>query len=235
MIRYPKFSLTLLYFASSLCIIYELTSVNLEITPEDEKTFKLVPALSQCQNSIGSTEAIVSCVSKVQSWLFEKIPNKTCIEPAPFEMQPTEVLENKMGCCYGRSAFIGKFLQYAGLEIRHVGVWMRKPRPPLNLLKRKTPSHSILEVKTPDGWMLIGTISKYLGYDSHGHILNTKQFRDQELFGDETLEFPRINGKGDFSILYGIYSRHGYFYKPFVPLPDIAWSQFLLNFLDNSL
>jgi hypothetical protein len=30
---------------------------------------------------------------------------------------------------------------------------------------------------------------------------------------------------GDFVFVYGLYSRHGGFYPPFVPLPDFDWAQ----------
>ena len=32
------------------------------------------------------------------------------------------------------------------------------------------------------------------------------------------------------TIFYGLYSRHGYFYPPKIPLPDIDWSQLNFNF-----
>jgi hypothetical protein len=38
--------------------------------------------------------------------------------------------------------------------------------------------------------------------------------------------------RSDFTYVIGLFSRHGRFYPPFTPIPDVNWRQIVYNLVD---
>jgi hypothetical protein len=131
--------------------------------------------------------------------------------------------KNRKGFCYDRAVLMEKFFSYYGFPFRHVYLYFgEKGKEPglVNLFKKSNPSHALLEVKTKNGWMAVGTNADWIGLTNQGHLLDVKTLQDALQLGELHLKNQPLMGscfwyaKGkDFSYVYGLYSRHGGFFK----------------------
>ena len=82
--------------------------------------------------------------------------------------------------------------------------------------------------------MLVEPTILKIWLDKQGNPLSAGQIRTAAEAGEvDILEseldllYPLYNEK--FFYIYGLYSRHGHFYKPFNPVPDIHYGEFIQN------
>ncbi|MBI5370459.1 MAG: hypothetical protein HZA79_00385 [Sphingobacteriales bacterium] len=133
--------------------------------------------------------------------------------------------ETRKGLCYDRAAMMEKFLMYFGFKIRHIYLYFNLENKPLGVtdfFRSNLSSHAMLEVKTQKGWMVMGTNSNWLGWQSDGQPLTIFAVRRKLREGGIQLKktgalgmgkpfFVDLPDPGKFKIVYGIYSRHGQF------------------------
>lgn len=133
--------------------------------------------------------------------------------------------DQRQGYCYDRAVLLEKFFLYYGFTIRHVFIYFN----PDNTLPDRSDffskdllSHAMLEVKTKKGWITVGTSCNWLGIQDNGELLTTHDLRNR--LADGTLSLAKKGNKGiaffdslksreRFKILYGVYSRHGNFFR----------------------
>lgn len=139
----------------------------------------------------------------------------------------------KQGLCYDRSRAIEKILSHLGFEVRHAAIYSTKKAGKLRaLLTPRTPSHAVTEVKTGRGWLVIDSNRRWIGLTRGGKPVDLARLRDS---GHEQDWDTRLKDDmspilaGPFTYLYGLYSRHGEFYPPYTPVPDVDWNQIPYN------
>jgi hypothetical protein len=138
--------------------------------------------------------------------------------------EPKDLINNKEGRCYDFSRTIEKFLMLNSLEVRHVAIYQvdTKKGRFFSFLRPQSASHSLTEVRTRKGWMIVDSNFEWIGLDTLG---NPKSFCE---ICEETQawKYPIVHGYEPFFTecpiyIYGLYSRHGCFYPPYSVVPDL--------------
>ncbi len=155
--------------------------------------------------------------------------------------------QKRTGFCYDRAVLMEKFFAHYGFPFRHAYLYFgEKGEDPglLNLLKKSNSSHALLEVKTKKGWMAVGTNADWIGLTKQGNLLSVQTLHDTLQLGELHLKSQPLTGvcfwqeKGnEFGYVYGLYSRHGGFFKNanwflalFSILPDYHLPSLFSNF-----
>jgi hypothetical protein len=179
-------------------------------------------------------EAEVRSVIAVQDAVLKAAPENRGL---PFESarEPKDIFEHKYGLCYDRSRAIEKILSWLGFTTRHVSVYSTANSSLVHaLVTPQVPSHAVSEVMTRKGWMVIDSNARWIGLDSAHDAISIDDIQDQGLKPWASENRDPINKIfGDhFVQIRGLYSRHGYFYPPFTPIPDFNFGQLLGNVTD---
>ncbi len=151
--------------------------------------------------------------------------------------EPRDAFEQKRGLCYDRSRAIEKILGVIGFETRHVSIYSTEKRGAIfALLTPRNESHALTEVKTANGWMAIDPNVRWMGLTTDGELLTTVALRSVDVVktrwagGNGVAPHPIF--LKSYIVVRGLYSRHGRFYPPYTPIPDINWRQLFQNFSD---
>ncbi|ODA68687.1 hypothetical protein A7A08_00519 [Methyloligella halotolerans] len=145
----------------------------------------------------------------------------------------SDLMKRGKGLCYDRSRAIETVLNHYGMRTRHVSIFStRESGSTLEALATpRIPSHAVSEVLTEKGWMAIDSNRPWIGLTADGRAIGVADLQSdarkewaQEVEADVNPIFRR-----PFTFVYGLYSRHGRFYPPYLPIPDINWRQFLYN------
>lgn len=155
--------------------------------------------------------------------------------PTGQQREPRNVFEQKKGLCYDRSRAIEKMLAGLGFVVRHVAIYATVDRGRLAaVLTPGNDSHALTEVKTSKGWMLVEPNVRWIGLTAEGRPVDVDGLR---ALGTSNASWaPGITGRPhpifskSFAYVRGLYSRHGGFYPPYAPIPDVNWRQLTQNF-----
>lgn len=144
-----------------------------------------------------------------------------------------ELVETGRGLCYDRSRAIETVLRLFGMRVRHAAIYSTaKTKSAIrSLLKPGVSSHALTEVRTERGWMVVGSNVRWVGLSAEGQVFDLKQVRrcpGVPLSKRVKAPMPDIL-KRPFTWVYGLYSRHGLFYPPYIPVPDVDWRELLYN------
>ncbi len=174
-----------------------------------------------------SFEAEVVCVQALRARLAAEAPDLTCVhEWGAVSHEPAAFLSRRVGCCYDRSRTIEKALAHYGFAVRHLAVHATRRYPaPLNYVAPGVQSHSISEVETSQGWMVVDSNAAWVAVSDEGRPLDARALRTALRDGEDVHGVPDGYFGGRYTIAYGLYSRHGGFYPPFVGVPDVDWDQ----------
>jgi hypothetical protein len=129
---------------------------------------------------------------------------------------------------------VEKALTHYGFDVRRVAAHVLEAPFPLGYVEPGLDSHAFTEVRTRKGWMVVDSVHAFVGVDSNGRVYDTADLRRS--IGRDRGAAPKFDRRmheifrKDFTFLYGLYSRHGYFYSPRVPIPDVNWDWFISNF-----
>lgn len=150
--------------------------------------------------------------------------------------EPRELYEAKTGKCYDRSRVIEKILRYSGFKTRHVSLYS-KERTNSAIKSLFTPgvsSHAVTEVLSKKGWLVIDSNAPWVATDTNDQPVSIEklQLNTENSYPIKLKKEPPsgIYTK-PFTFVYGLYSRHGYFYPPYTMLPDINYNEFIQNVL----
>ncbi len=152
------------------------------------------------------------------------------------EREPKDVYEAKSGLCYDRSRTIEKILSSLGYEVRHASVYSTDQTNSsiLSLFTPQVSSHAVSEVKTAQGWLVVDSNSRWIGLTREGEPIDLAELRANPELNKQPWDL-RVTGQIDdifqtgFVYVIGLYSRHGRFYPPYTPVPDIDWGQVAYN------
>jgi hypothetical protein len=209
-----------------LIIIYPFTlHVNNELTADDITAINSLEVGNLCTN-ISTYESEITCVSSIQSKI-QSMGSKNCALKGS-EIEPLSFIKRKHGCCFDRARFIEKALRYYGFKTRHI--FLIQPYNGisfLNFLPLGQMSHATSEVKLSSGWTVI---------DSNEPILlsiNKKSYSYSQALKIEEIKrklSPKWFYKKDIDVIYGVYSRHGFFHGLNFPGPEFNLKELLYNF-----
>ena len=137
-----------------------------------------------------------------------------------------ELAKMKIGSCYDRSRAIETLLTNLGYQTRHVYILQKKYSPTfVNLFIRKLPSHAASEVKINGCWLYVDNLnSSWHAVDEKGEFYSIHEIQQGKL--KVTSDLTNLL-RSPFIIIYGLSSRHGNFYPPYVPFPELNFSEFI--------
>lgn len=166
-------------------------------------------------------DAQVAFILEVQERVLAAAPIDREI-PVGQTRELTDVLDAGHGLCFDRSRAIETVLRAHGFEARHVAIFSTEETGSAlkSLLSRGVRSHALTEVRTDRGWLLVDPNQRWIGLTEDGRLA-----RLDDLAGKTyRTELPDILSR-PFTAVRGLHSRHGGFYPPYVPVPDISWPE----------
>ena len=177
----------------------------------------------------------VAAILAVQDAVLKTAPDNTAI-PFDHPRELADLYKARAGQCFDRSRAIEKILTPLGFEVRHAAVYSTEDTGSAlkSLVTPKTPSHAVTEVKTSRGWIVVDSNRRWIGLAEGGKPIDLAGLQDIDV-GAQDWD-PRVEKRagrifrGPFTYVIGLYSRHGRFYAPYLPLPDIDWQQIPHNF-----
>jgi len=185
----------------------------------------------------GTFESQIRLIQAVQDAVLSIAPRNRGI-PLGGRREPADLLRAGHGLCYDRSRSIEKALAAARLPVRHVSVYSTRETGSalVSLLTPGVPSHALSEVRTRRGWLVVGSNRRWISLRAGGVPVSMAQLaraagREALHWSDRVRVPPDPILRAPFTYVYGLYSRHGRFYPPMDPVPDVNWADFMDNFV----
>jgi hypothetical protein len=147
---------------------------------------------------------------------------------------PKDLYNFGAGLCFDRSYTLEKIFLSLGFKVRHMSLYADMPNMGLlaEMTKAQIPSHAVSEVKTAEGWLIVDSNNPWLGLDQSGkpHSMKTiKKANYQVAWKTPPAKGYDLFYSKDCTYIYGLFSRHGRFYPPYNPVPDVRWVQLFQN------
>lgn len=232
-IKSLKFTLLSFFCFSFLVLVFSFSNVNIYLTPEDKKYVEFISSeLMSPDDKKHSTESYsdqITLISKI-TYFFNRNTVETRLKAIPegMEREPINWYFSRTGTCYDLTRVVEKFLQNYGFTVRHVSIYSTRNTGSalLAIIRKRTPSHAILEVFTKKGWVLVDPYAGMVAVEKNGEPISAKDFYLKR----KNSTFPVASHPiflEPHLLVYGLYSRHGMFYPPFNSLPDINWLTFI--------
>jgi len=178
-------------------------------------------------------EAQIRFIEQAQRAVLNAAPRQKGL-PYRQPREPKQLLEAGNGACYDRSRAIEKILTHHGFETRHVFLLSTEATGSAlkSLLKPGVSSHAVTEVRTEKGWVVVDSNSAWMSIAKDGRPVAMREIQRGGVgrFANQPAE-PIFFGP--FTFVYGLYSRHGYFYAPYNPIPDVNYRELLYNLTDR--
>ncbi|HLA90402.1 MAG TPA: hypothetical protein VJL28_08240 [Gemmatimonadaceae bacterium] len=198
------------------------TAVNDAITSQDRAAFDQLA--KRCHFTATDT---IGRIREMQLCVLAEIPRGIIEHGSPRE--PGDVLKAGRGECYDRARVLEKFLGIAGFRTRHVYLFEASRHGVAGLALKGLASHALVDVQTEQGWMSVGTNVAFLGITTNGDIVASARVKKRSNMQWAYSPPSDLPSQANIAI-YGLWSRHGRFFPPYLPLPDISWRDFRYNF-----
>lgn len=207
-------------------VIYFGTRVTREVTEEDGKYIELIlgDELPESHPSLSFDEQI-ELIQRIQAAVLAVAPINKMI-PYGQTRHPKDLYLAGHGLCFDRSWVIEKTLIAFGFDVRHVAIYRAQGNrvPWLVLAIPGVQSHAVTEVRTSRGWLMVDSNRRWISLSQSLQPISMSMIREVGAGSIEwsSKEYAPILGD-EFVFVYGLYSRHGSFFSPFIPLPDLHW------------
>jgi len=150
--------------------------------------------------------------------------------------EPKELYTAKTGFCFDRSRVIEKIFRYSGFKTRHVSIYSKEKTDSAikSLITPGVSSHAVTEVLTKNGWLIVDSNAPWVSTDTNDQpvsIDNIQLSIDNSVHIKWDKEPPTSIYAKPFTFVFGLYSRHGYFYPPYNFVPDINYGEIVQNAL----
>lgn len=222
-----------LALASALVLVLAVHQVDNSLTLADERA---IPVYLQGVDPLQAERNFareLAFIRDVQDAVLDAAPGN---EPLPdgTPREPGELLAAKTGLCFDRSRVIEKILRYSGLNTRHVAIYSTEgSSAPRAILTPGVSSHAVTEVLTERGWLVVDSNDRWVSIDASGDPVPIERIRDAA--GSEAAPIawqqppPTPIYLEPFTLVYGLYSRHGRFYPPYNAIPDVNYAELIHN------
>lgn len=214
----------------SACALLAFHQVPVGVTSADARAVeRLIPKQPEKPRSF---EDEVALILQVQDRVLAASPEERGIAlDEPREI--ADLLRARHGACFDRSRAIETIFRNYGLKTRHAAMYSTVETGSAwgALTTPDTISHAITEVRTSRGWMVVDSKTRWAGLTADGRPLDLAAVRDnpkRKWNAKVKSGLPEIYG-APFTFVYGLYSRHGRFYPPYDPVPDVNWVEFAQN------
>jgi hypothetical protein len=202
------------------------TNVPTSLNDEDIEYIKLIFTPENLSNHNDSIENEILLIRKIQSRILATVNGSKGIE-LYHTREPKDLYEKGYGLCYDKSRTIEKTLNFLGYKTRHFSLYKLLEKSKFKTLTTPGgPSHAITEVLTKQGWMVVDPNINWIGYE-HNNVLSIKDISKNR--PQMCSKHPEQLYCDEFIYYYGIYSRHGKAYPPFINFPNVNWGDFLDN------
>ena len=209
-------------------------AVDTQVTDEDRQVIAELGVDDECERTLTYIEEL-ECVEAVQLSIFERYPDVSdAFEKGVTAHGVADYDERGFGSCYDRAKLIEQTLRSYDFDVRRVALFERQSAP-WGYLKPGIRSHALSEVKTSQGWLAVESIEPFIAIDEQWRPHSMGDLREglkSGEFDDRTFgaAIPDDFFDGEFVFVYGVYSRHGYFFEPHLPVPEVDWSSFWGHF-----
>lgn len=228
--RFKIFLVSLIMFVGLGIYIH---SVPKHITEEDRISLKSIFDMEIQEAEDLSFEEQIAYIDELVHTLHG---NMDLILPIGYDEQrePAHLLENGGGYCYDFSRTIEKQLILSGFKTRHAGVYLNLKKYSFleTIMSKTVTSHSVCEVLTKKGWMAIDSNEPFYAQDIEGNIYSFQELKGLEPTPEWKIKPTREVSKfymAKIEVVYGLYSRHGHFYKPYNAIPDFNFRELFYN------
>ena len=221
----------------SLCLV-PLLSYNAVDNSLSQTDIQYIPKYLAAVRSLpekSTYEDEVNFITSVQHAVLNVAPGNDGI-PFGQKREPKELYEAKTGLCFDRSRVIEKILRYSGFDARHVFILSTEQAGSTikAIMTVGVTSHAVTEVLTKKGWLIVDSNAQWVSTDAEGRPISIEKIQysvenSVPVRWDE--EPPSPIYAMPFTLIYGLYSRHGYFYPPFNVIPDVNYGELLQNVL----
>ena len=180
-------------------------------------------------------EQEIHFIATVQDAVLARAPENKGL-PMGSTREPRSLYNARYGLCYDRSRAIEKALTLFGFKVRHISAYSTDETGSavFSLLTPQIDSHAVTEAETSRGWLVVDSNERWISLDAGNRPWSAADLKD---VADSRLPMPEWSSKNraamnglflkSFVYLPGLYSRHGQFYPPFTPIPDINWRDFI--------
>jgi hypothetical protein len=237
--RWRRLGVFLLLLILGLVAVFITHDVSTALTKSDQDYAERILRETGHDGLVGSVHPAafdeqVDTILAVQDAVLSIAPEGKGI---PFD-QPRELSDlykARAGLCFDRSRAMEKILSHLGFEVRHAAVYSTKDTGSRlkSLLTLKTPSHAVTEVKTERGWLVMDSNRRWIALTQEGKPVDLKTLQEIDV-GAQAWD-PKVAKpagrifRAPFTYVLGLYSRHGRFYPPYSPVPDVDWGQLHYN------
>jgi hypothetical protein len=216
--------------AAVCAIVLAVHNVPLTPTPADAAALrKLIP---EAHARPSDFQQQIALILNVQDRVLSAAPEQDGI-PLDQPRELGDLLRARHGACFDRSRAIETALRAYGFETRHAAIYSTAETKSAlrSLATRDNLSHAITEVRTERGWMIVHSNTRWAGLTADGKPADLAAVRAaprQKWSPLVRSPLPDIYRR-PFTWVYGLYSRHGRFYAPYDPIPDVNWGELAQN------
>lgn len=204
------------------------------ITKEDVYYINKIMNNIEVYKEIKTFNDEIKYINKVQNTVIELTNLAIGSIPINMSREPKDIYMTKIGACVERSRTIEKILRYSGFKIRHIAIYSTENTDSalISLFTPKIASHSLSEVLTSKGWMLIDSATLWIALNKNNNPISIEKLQNNIMLELKQKPTEPVLTQ-EFTFLYGLYSRHGKFYYPYNMIPDIEYNEFLYNIIGN--
>jgi hypothetical protein len=214
-------------------------NVDRTLTDEDRQYIRLyLPGVPEGIAPKLSFEEQIKLIEKAQLAVHERTTGWIAI-PEGQPREPKQLYLGRSGMCYDRSRVLEKIFTYLGFSNRHLAMFKREANVHSyeTILFHHASSHAISEVLTKKGWLMVDSNSLWISLNDDYQPVSMPQLQhyyrqEQEIHWAKptNAEFNEFYNSRCIA-LYGLYSRHGRFYPPYISgIPDYRLRGLLYNF-----
>ena len=222
----------LLLLSTAVLVLGYLHNVPKKISDEDKVALNHIFNTPIVVGDALNFEEQIEFIDLLVNELHSKFP---LFSPIKYnaKREPKDLLANGSGFCYDYSRSIEKQLMLNGFKTRHVAVFRSKKNFWTTITSKGVYSHSLSEVKTKKGWMIVDSNEKFYAQDIAGEVYSFKSLEEMEQAPSWKLHIHSALApfyESEIEYVYGLYSRHGSFYPPYTFIPDYNFSELFYNF-----
>jgi hypothetical protein len=180
----------------------------------------------------------IDILRRLQETAFLASP-KTAPIPIFQRREPKDIYSARKALCFDRSRLIEKLAAYAGFPAQHISIYEISHHWPgfIALIIPKRKSHAVSSIKTKRGWIVVDSTSRWIALTSDGRPMSISQIKSlsptDRNWSTSVEDEPNELLTRPFMYVIGLYSRHGFFYPPYLPFPDVNFLQLKANWIDQ--
>jgi hypothetical protein len=233
---YIKYSLIFLIAISLICFI-KYNEVDKKLTLNDNKYIELILSDFNIDKEINFNDldysSKIQFIHSIQKKIVDN-PNLNKMIEKNYDREPKNYYNIKPNICYDNSRVMQKIFNYFDIETTQLAIYSKASNLPVLKLffTPRIPSHSLTIVHIADKNLIVDSTNNFISLDND---LNSIPINSIKQYYDINWKYakPHPIFRNDYFIIYGLYSRHGKFYRPFWHFPDINLSEFKLNFINS--